>query len=73
MKGCLTHRLELTRLTIAGDHRPHSRQPSANSRWGLEDYRKLVRKHQGNQIQIVETTDESEIVPRLLKALGDIT
>jgi len=41
--------------------------------WGLEDYRKLVRKHQGNQIQIIETTDESEIVPRLLKALGNIT
>ena len=41
--------------------------------WGLEDYRKLVRKHQGNQIQIIETTDESEIVPRLLKALRNIT
>ena len=41
--------------------------------WGLEDYRKLVRKHQGEKIQIVETTDEGEIVPRLLKALGYIT
>ena len=40
--------------------------------WGLEDYRELVRKHQGSQIQIVETTDESEIIPRLLKALRNI-
>ena len=49
---------------------PGSR-PQTHS-WGLKDYRKLVRKHQGSQIQIVETTDESEIIPRLLKALGNI-
>lgn len=37
--------------------------------WGLVDYRALVRQHQGQQIVIVETTDEREIVPRLKQAL----
>ena len=37
--------------------------------WGLEEYRALVRQHQGDQIPIVETTDEQEIVPRLKQAL----
>ena len=37
--------------------------------WGLEEYRALVRQHQGDQIPIVETTDEREIVPRLRQAL----
>jgi hypothetical protein len=37
--------------------------------WGLAEYRALVRHHQGEQIPIVETTDEQEIVPRLRQAL----
>ena len=37
--------------------------------WGLEEYRALVREHQGDGIQIVETTDEREIIPRLRQAL----
>ncbi len=37
--------------------------------WGLVEYRALVRRHQGDEIPIVETTDEREIVPRLLQAL----
>ena len=37
--------------------------------WGLAEYRALVREHQGDQIPIVETTMEREIVPRLRQAL----
>ncbi len=37
--------------------------------WGLEEYRALVRQYQGDQISIVETTDEREIVARLRQAL----
>jgi len=37
--------------------------------WGLAEYRALVRQYQGDQILIVETTDEREIVPRLRQAL----
>jgi hypothetical protein len=37
--------------------------------WGLEEYRALVRQYQGDQIPIVETTNEREIVPRLRQAL----
>ena len=37
--------------------------------WGLEEYRALVREYQGDQICIVETTDEREIIPRLKQAL----
>ena len=37
--------------------------------WGLAEYRALVRQHQGDQIPIVETTDEREIVLRLKQAL----
>jgi len=40
--------------------------------WGLVEYRKLVRKHQGEDINIVETTDERLIVPLLRKALSVI-
>ena len=38
--------------------------------WGLAEYRKLVREKQGDSVPIVETTQESEIVPLLRKALG---
>lgn len=37
--------------------------------WGMEEYRALVRQYQGDQICIVETTDEREIIPRLKQAL----
>ena len=37
--------------------------------WGLAEYRALVRQYQGDQICIVETTDEREIIPRLRQAL----
>ena len=37
--------------------------------WGLKEYRNLVRKYQGEEINIVETTDESQIVPLLREAL----
>ena len=40
--------------------------------WGLAEYRNLVRKHQGEDIKIVETTDESQIIPLLRKALKSI-
>jgi hypothetical protein len=38
--------------------------------WGLAEYRELVRTHQGEDTPIVETTDEREIIPLLLNALG---
>ena len=40
--------------------------------WGLAEYRNLVRKHQGKDINIVETTDERQIVPLLRKVLESI-
>ena len=40
--------------------------------WGLKEYRNLVRKHQGEDINIVETTDERQIVPLLREALSVI-
>ena len=53
-----------------------SKSPIPGSReltngWGLEQYRELVRKYQGEDIKIIETTDESQIVPLLRKALAD--
>ena len=40
--------------------------------WGLEKYRELVRKYQGDEIKIIETTDERQIVNLLRKALDAI-
>ena len=40
--------------------------------WGLAEYRNLVRKYQGEDIKIVETTDESQIIPLLRKALKSV-
>ena len=37
--------------------------------WALEEYRELVRKHQGDKIQIVETPDERQTVSLLREAL----
>jgi hypothetical protein len=46
--------------------------PGGSSRtkgWTLEQYRTLVREHQGDQIEIVETPDERETVSLLTEAL----
>lgn len=37
--------------------------------WGLVEYRKLVQKYQGEEIKIVQTSDERQIIPLLRKAL----
>jgi hypothetical protein len=37
--------------------------------WTLQQYRNLVRKHQGDNIQIVETPDETQTVGLLKEAL----
>ena len=37
--------------------------------WRLTEYKTLVKKYQGQEIKIVETTYESQIVPLLRKAL----
>tara|TARA_Y100001978_G_scaffold187052_1_gene187302 strand:- start:509 stop:640 length:132 start_codon:yes stop_codon:yes gene_type:complete len=39
---------------------------------GLTEYRNLVRKNQGEDINIVETTDERQIVPLLREDLSVI-
>ena len=51
-----------------------ARQPipggnQATRGWSLEQYRAVVREHQGDNVPIVETTKESEIVPLLRRAL----
>jgi len=38
--------------------------------WGLKEYREMVIKHQGKDIQIVETLDESQIINLLRNALN---
>ena len=38
--------------------------------WTLEQYRGLVRAKQGEHVEIVETTEERQIVPLTRKALG---
>ena len=46
--------------------------PGGNSQtqgWTLEQYRELVRKHQGDEIQIVETPEETATVSLLKEAL----
>jgi len=40
--------------------------------WGLAEYRNLVLKYQDEDIKIVETTDERQIIPLLRKALESI-
>jgi hypothetical protein len=55
-------RYNAARMPIPGG-RAHTRG------WGLTEYRALVRQYQGDQIPIVETTDEREIVPLLRQAL----
>ena len=38
---------------------------------GVEQYRELVRKHQGKNVKIIETTEECQIIGLLRKALDD--
>lgn len=40
--------------------------------WGLAEYQSLVRKYQGEDIKIVETTEERQIVALLRKALSSV-
>ena len=49
--------------------RPIPGSSSQTRGWTLEQYRALVRKHQGDQIEIVETLDERETVSLLEGAL----
>ena len=58
-------RYDATKSPIPGNR-------SLTQDWGLAEYRNLVRKHQGEDIKIVETTDESQIIPLLRKALKSI-
>jgi hypothetical protein len=58
-------RYDVTKLPIPGSS-------SLTEGWGLEEYRNLVRKYQGEDIKIVETTDERQIIPLLRKALESI-
>ena len=52
-----------------------ARQPipggnDATSGWTLHEYKAKVREHQGDDVPIVETTEERQIVPLLRDALG---
>jgi len=58
-------RYDATKSPIPGNR-------SLTQDWGLAEYRNVVRKYQGEDIKIVETTDESQIIPLLRKALKSI-
>jgi len=58
-------RYDATKSPIPGNR-------SLTQDWGLAEYRNLVRKYQGEDIKIIETTDESQIIPLLRKALKSI-
>ena len=58
-------RYDATKSPIPGNR-------SLTQDWGLAEYRNLVRKYQGEDIKIVETTDESQLIPLLRKALKSI-
>ena len=58
-------RYDATKSPIPGNR-------SLTQDWGLAEYRNLVRKYQGEDIKIVETTDERQIIPLLRKALKSI-
>ena len=58
-------RYDATKSPIPGNR-------SLTQDWGLAEYRNLVKKYQGEDIKIVETTDESQIIPLLRKALKSI-
>ncbi|MDG1901668.1 MAG: hypothetical protein P8I80_05485 [Bacteroidales bacterium] len=55
-------RCDLTKSAIPGSR-------TQTKGWGLTEYRTLVKKHQGQDIKIVETAYERQIVPLLKKAL----
>ena len=58
-------RYDATKSPIPGNR-------SLTQDWGLAEYRNLVRKYQGEDVKIVETTDESQIIPLLRTALKSI-
>ena len=45
---------------------------AATKGWGLDQYKQLVRERQGEDVQIVETVDERQIIPLLRLALRNI-
>ena len=55
-------RCDLTKSAIPGSR-------TQTKGWGLTEYRTLVKKHQGQDIKIVESAYERQIVPLLKKAL----
>jgi hypothetical protein len=55
-------RYDASKLPIPGSN-------NTTNGWELEQYRELIRKHQGEDIKIIETTDERQIVGLLRKAL----
>jgi hypothetical protein len=55
------------RFSAAGQHIPGGNSQTRG--WTLERYRELVRQHQGEEIQIVETLEEGETVRFLKEAL----
>ena len=59
------------RYSAASHPIPGARSHTAG--WNLEQYRAWVRQHQGEDVPIVETTEEREIVPRLRAALAKAT
>jgi hypothetical protein len=58
-------RYDVTKSPIPGSS-------SLTEGWGLAEYRNLVLKYQGEDVKIVETTDERQIIPLLRKALESI-
>mmetsp|Transcript_7937 Transcript_7937/g.12820 ORF Transcript_7937/g.12820 Transcript_7937/m.12820 type:complete len:154 (-) Transcript_7937:31-492(-) len=56
------------RFSAAGQAIPGGN--SSSQGWGLEQYREKVKEHQGADVTIVETTQESEIVSLLRAGLG---
>ena len=58
-------RYDSTKSPIPGSH-------TQTKGWGLTEYRALVRQYQGEDIKIVETAYERQIIPLLLKALESI-
>eukprot|EP00943_MAST-04B_sp_MAST-4B-sp1_P009136 g9136.t1 len=45
---------------------------AATKGWNLDQYKQLVREHQGKNVQIVETVDERQIIPLLRQALENV-
>ena len=44
----------------------------ATKGWSLDNYKQLIRERQGENIKIIETVDEREIIPLLRAALEEV-